>query len=149
MGLLVTTLRLRRINRYKMKLLVLLAVASYVFSDCPPPPKDPVECKGADLMCGGEEGPDGCPTANWCMPVDPYAACSSRATCPIACPEGTMMCGGGKDAEDCPMPDTCVPMNDECPTNCPVYCGEDQMHCPGGWDWVSKCPMQDTCVPLN
>merc|ERR1712203_1107037 len=111
--------------RYKMKLIVVAFLIPFVHGDCPPPPKDPVQCTGSDLMCGGEMDSEGCAMPNWCLSVDPYAHCSAKAACPMMCPEGSMHCSGGKDSDGCPMPDTCEPeTKDACgrPTMCPVHC---------------------------
>merc|ERR1711994_852216 len=114
--------------RYKMKLIALAFLIPFVYGDCPPPPNEPIECKGSDLICAGHEDSNGCMMPNWCLSVDPYAPCSAKATCPRMCPEGTMHCSGGKDSDGCPMPDTCEPeTKDACghPTMCPVHCDAD------------------------
>merc|ERR1712209_235308 len=133
--------------RYKMKLIVVAFLIPFVRGDCPPPPKDPVQCTGSDLMCGGEMDSKGCAMPNWCLSVDPYAPCSAKAACPMVCPEGTMQCSGGKDSDGCPMPDTCEPeTKDACghPTMCPVHCDADAFMCPGEVD-PQGCRMPDSC----
>merc|ERR1712012_428401 len=64
--------------RYKMKLIVVAFLIPFVYGDCPPPPKDPVQCTGSDLMCGGEMDSKGCAMPNWCLSVDPYAPSQQR-----------------------------------------------------------------------
>ena len=66
-----------------MKFFVVALLISLVLGDCPSPPKDPVECTGSDLMCGGEPDSEGCPMPMWCMFVDPYARCSARDACQL------------------------------------------------------------------
>merc|ERR1711944_267322 len=76
--------------RYKMKLIAVAFLIPFVYGDCPPPPNEPIECKGSDLICPGVEDSNGCMMPNWCLSVDPYAPCSAKATCPRMCPEGTI-----------------------------------------------------------
>ena len=95
-----------------MKLLVLALLITYALSDCPPQP--PVECQGSDLLCGGEQDSKGCPTAQWCLPVDPYAHCSAKAECPRTCDENSYLCNGGKDPEGCQMPASCFAKDLNC-----------------------------------
>merc|ERR1711983_329147 len=137
--------------RYKMKLIALAFLIPFVYGDCPPPPNEPIECTGSDLICAGVEDSNGCMMPNWCLSVDPYAPCSAKATCPTMCHEGTMRCSGGKDSDGCPMPDTCEPeTKDACghPTMCPVHCDADAEMCPGEVD-PQGCKMPDSCWPKD
>jgi len=138
--------------RSKMKLVIVALLVPFVYGDCPPPPKDPVECHGADVRCGGDIGPDGCQTAYWCLPVDPYAHCSAKAMmqCPRVCGEGAELCPGGTDLDGCPEGDSCLDPADfgvskDCPFHCPVRCSDDEMLCPGDVD-PKGCKMSDFCI---
>merc|ERR1711994_1203651 len=116
-------LQLEDQKRIKMKFFVVVLLIPLVHGDCPPPPEAP-ECKGASLLCGGEPGPDGCPTdSQWC--------------------------GGQKDSDGCPVPDSCVPygFDAKCPSHCPVHCGENEHACPGGRD-DKGCEMPGICIPV-
>merc|ERR1712018_863496 len=66
-----------------MKFLLIVALLPCALAQCPefPPP----ECQGADMLCGGNPMEDGCPSPQWCMAVNPYDRCSSRAICPQEC----------------------------------------------------------------
>ena len=69
-----------------MKLFIFVLLVPFVFCDeCPE--FEPETCDAPNLLCGGEPDMKGCPTPQWCMHVDPYAACSARAFCPQVCPE--------------------------------------------------------------
>merc|ERR1711994_242469 len=142
-------LQLEDQKRIKMRFFVVVLLIPLVYGDCPTPPEAP-ECKGASLLCGGEPGPDGCPTPTWCLEVDPYAPCSSRVTCPVTCPTDSQWCGGQKDSDGCPVPDSCVPygFDAKCPSHCPVHCGENEHACPGGRD-DKGCEMPGICIPVD
>merc|ERR1712179_847123 len=101
-----------------MKFIALVALLPFVLVECPE--YEPVECKGADLLCGGFPDDEGCISQEWCMPVNPYERCSARASCPMECQSGDMKCPGPLDADGCPMPDTCEWVDPHCPFNCPV-----------------------------
>ena len=133
-----------------MKLFVAALLLPLVAGECPA--VAPVECQGADLLCGGEPDPwssEGCPMPMYCMPNDPAADCP--ANCPVTCGMNEMWCYGGMDANGCDMPATCIPSDTEapCPITCPVTCGPNDIICGGGPDPYSTngCPMPMYCMP--
>merc|ERR1719245_2469168 len=100
-------------------------------------------CAPGDMICPGAIDPNGCPTADTCMPSKGPVGLDGNdcpVHCPAACPVDHMHCGGNMDANGCMMPDTCVPMEGPlgtdgtpcpgvCPTVCPAHAGF--MTCPG------------------
>ena len=136
-----------------MKLVLILLFIPSVFGDCPTIPENLNDCSSPNLLCGGEEDEDGCPTAQWCLEVDPYAKCSARAFCPTICPSDMTRCSGGRDQDGCRLPDTCISMenldNPDCPAYCPLACNlKNEIACPGGID-LQGCSLQGECIRIN
>jgi len=132
-----------------MKLLLIVALLPCALAQCPGDDMPPLECQGADLVCGGMPMEDGCPSPLWCMARNPYERCSSRVTCPQECLPTDLMCPGFPDQDGCPTPETCMPaMNGDCPAHCPVQCNEMEEFCPGDVD-VHGCAQPDFCIPKD
>merc|ERR1712018_295270 len=136
-----------------MKFLLIVALLPCALAQCPEHP--PPECHGADILCGGMPMCDGvpcdggCPSAQWCMTVNPFERCSSRAACPTECLPTELMCPGSTDQDGCPSQGTCMPsMNGDCPAHCPVQCSEMEIPCPGEVD-ANGCSQPDFCMPYD
>merc|ERR1712141_438927 len=73
----------------------------------------PMTCAPGDMICPGAIDPNGCPTAETCMPSKGPVGLDGNdcpVHCPTVCPADHMHCAGGMDANGCMMPVTCVMM---------------------------------------
>ena len=133
-----------------MKLFVAALLLPLVTGECPE--VAPVECHGADLLCGGEVDPwstEGCMMPMYCMPNGPTGTC--QASCPVNCGINEIHCHGGWDANGCEMPAICIISDPEspCPITCPATCGPNDIICGGELDPYSTngCTMPMYCMP--